>query len=444
MNAGPADDEPSCSAQAPVHPDKRLRILLSAYACEPDRGSEPGVGWHWMRALLQQGHELVVLTRANNQERIEQACARQGLPLGERLHFLYHDLAPWVLRLKKRGLIGTQMYYAAWQRGTLAIARQAHQRHAFDLCHHLTFGVWRQPSPLHRLGVPFMFGPVGGGEEPPWSLVPSLGRRDRLHEHARHWLNRVATWSPDVQQCLRDSARVLAKTPQTAAWIARAGGQADNLLEIGIDSAVAVQRPRAPGPQGASLRCLYAGRLIGLKGVHLAIQACEQAVRAGTDVHFTIVGKGPEKPRLERLAASSALAGRIRWVDWLDRESLFREYAAHDVLLFPSLHDSSGNVVLESFSLGLPVVCLDLGGPGVMVDGSNGMAIPAPEGTREEDAARGLAQALQRLAADPLLLERLAEGALATARSMSWQAMVAQAYAPLIAALPTPLSAHRA
>lgn len=415
----------------------RAKVLLSAYACEPDRGSEPGVGWNWMLALLQRGFEVWVLTRANNRPVIEEACERLGLPLGTRLHFVYHDLPAWVLELKRRGWLGTQLYYELWQRSALAVARQAHGQQRFDLCHHLTFGVWRHASVLHRLGVPFVFGPVGGGEEPPWTLVRTLPLGDRLAEHARHAVNAVAAAWPGVRRCLQASTLVLAKTPETARWIARAGAASRPLLEIGIDCTTVPEPPRR-APR-AGLRCLFAGRLVGLKGVHLAVRACADLARRGVDIELTIVGKGPQRERLVSLAHDMGLGSRVRFVDWLDRAALFAEYAAHDVLVFPSLHDSSGNVVLEAFSQGLPVVCLSRGGPGVMVDGSNGIAVPAPDSATGEQVCVGLADALQRLAADPVLRASMSAAALATARRMTWAAAVEAVYtAPgiLPAALP--------
>ena len=76
------------------------RILLSAYACEPGKGSEPAVGWMWAMELAAAGHEVWVITRAANRAAIEselQQRERTGL------HFEYYDLTPWVLRWKRAG-----------------------------------------------------------------------------------------------------------------------------------------------------------------------------------------------------------------------------------------------------------------------------------------------------------------------------------------------------
>jgi short-subunit dehydrogenase len=70
-----------------------MRILLSAYACEPGRGSEPGVGWHWATELARLGHEVAVITRSNNRpvNRIRHWRSRQSAACD----FYYYDLPSW-------------------------------------------------------------------------------------------------------------------------------------------------------------------------------------------------------------------------------------------------------------------------------------------------------------------------------------------------------------
>ena len=50
---------------------KKLKILLSAYACEPNKGSEPEVGWQWALNLSEEGHDVYVITRTNNRRNID-------------------------------------------------------------------------------------------------------------------------------------------------------------------------------------------------------------------------------------------------------------------------------------------------------------------------------------------------------------------------------------
>src|SRR5437660_12518213 len=92
---------------------KKLKVLISAYACEPNKGSEPEVGWQWALQMAR-FHDVTVLTRANNQPTIEPELARlegkQPLP-----RFVYHDRGPSLLEFK-RLFKAVTIYYLLWQR----------------------------------------------------------------------------------------------------------------------------------------------------------------------------------------------------------------------------------------------------------------------------------------------------------------------------------------
>lgn len=403
--------------------ENHLRILLSAYACEPDRGSEPGVGWNWALALVRRGHEVWVLTRANNKTAIEKAVAKLSTVDRQRLSFIYYDLPTWAAFWKKGGR-GVQLYYGLWQRNILQVAKAEHAAISFDLVHHLTFGVWRQPTQLYKLGIPVIFGPVGGGETAPQSLVRTLPFASRVWEIVRDMANRVGTLNPGLRACLKETRWIVAKTSETAGWLKRAGAISTTSFEIGIDAMRL--HPRQDQNPTASIKCLYAGRLIGLKGIHLAIAAVAKARAANSDISLTIVGQGPMRERLEELANQLGISCSIKFVAWLDQAALFEQYRQHDVLLFPSLHDSSGNVILEAFAHALPAVCLNLGGPGEMVDESTGIVVE-PTG----DPVAGLAKGLQQLAADCERRQRLGSNAREKAIDTTWDNVVAKLYRPV-------------
>src|SRR5579863_8818497 len=140
----------------------RVKLLVSAYACEPGKGSEPGVGWNWVQALVRRGYHVQVITRSNNREAIENDSTWRR----EELAFHYYDLPGWMRRWK-RWPGGIYLYYLLWQIGALRVARRLHAAERFDRVHHVTFASYRQPSFMGRLGIPFIFGPVGGGETTP-------------------------------------------------------------------------------------------------------------------------------------------------------------------------------------------------------------------------------------------------------------------------------------
>jgi glycosyltransferase involved in cell wall biosynthesis len=117
----------------------------------------------------------------------------------------------------------------------------------------------------------------------------------------------------------------------------------------------------------------------------------------------------------------------VEWRGQLARAELIKLYSGNTALVFPSLHDSSGNVVMEALSQGLPVICLDLGGPGALLPDNCGIKIAARERT-EEQVVSALAEAMKRVANDSELRSEFAANALAEARRQTWESVVSRAY----------------
>ncbi|MBV9202531.1 MAG: glycosyltransferase [Alphaproteobacteria bacterium] len=145
---------------------------------------------------------------------------------------------------------------------------------------------------------------------------------------------------------------------------------------------------------------LALGRLHPNKGFDLLLEA----LAATREVSLWIAGEGPLRERLERLANHLGIAGRVRFLGW--REDVPRLLATADLLVCPSLHEPLGNVVIEAWSAGLPVVATASDGPASLIeDGESGILVPLP-------GARGggppaLARAIERVCADPGLRARL-------------------------------------
>jgi len=133
------------------------------------------------------------------------------------------------------------------------------------------------------------------------------------------------------------------------------------------------------------------------------------------------LGKGPFEPVLRKLAAATGVGHSIRWVGQMPQQELFALYQTTHCFLFPSLHDSSGNVVLEAQVHGLPVICLDLGGPATLVTPDTAIVV-ATRGRDEAGVVQGLANALGKLAGDEDKRMAMARAAIAHAgSSMSWE-----------------------
>jgi glycosyltransferase involved in cell wall biosynthesis len=130
------------------------------------------------------------------------------------------------------------------------------------------------------------------------------------------------------------------------------------------------------GPSGNTV--LWVGRLDPWKRPGLLVEALTHAPEA----HAVFLGRGPEKERLERRAAELGVAGRVRWIDHADEETLLELYAQTRIVAVTAAGEDLGYVPLEAFLSGKPVLTTeDAGGPLEFVrDGETGLVVaPRPE-----------------------------------------------------------------
>lgn len=381
---------------------KSIKILVSAYACRPNQGSEPGVGWNTTRELLKY-HQVWVLTRADNRPTIEAELAKNPIP---GLQIVYYDLPPWA-RWWHKGLRGVQFHYYLWQIGAYYKALKLHNEVNFDLVHHVTYVKYWSPSFLSLLPVPFIWGPVGGGESAPKAFWQDFSLRGKAYEALRDGARWLGEKDPFVRLTAQRSAAIQSTTNDTAKRIYALGIKTPVQLysETALDSAEITQLAERVLPDNSMIRFISMGRLLHWKGFHLGLRAFAQA-DLPEDAEYWVLGEGPEKPRLEALVADLGIERQVKFWNRLPRAETLEKLGESVALVHPSLHDSGGWVCLESMAMGRPVLCLDLGGPAVQVTSETGFKILAHN---PEQTVRDLAEAMTLLAKDPQLRDRLGQ-----------------------------------
>src|SRR4051812_43634499 len=173
-----------------------MKVLVSAKACNPHLGSESYVGWAAVQCLARD-HEFWVLTSLRNQPDLEKL--RAAGQVSDRVHFVYAGSFKEWHPNRLRAHLQSWKEYVDFSKEILPIARELHQQVRFDVAHHLTLTSWRVPSPLWKLGVPFVFGPVGGNERLPWQFLSMLSPAAAGFELARKVSNLTSRLSRGVQ-----------------------------------------------------------------------------------------------------------------------------------------------------------------------------------------------------------------------------------------------------
>jgi len=381
-----------------------MKVLVSAYACEPETGSEPAVGWNCVQQIAR-FHEVWVVTRVKNRHSVAQALAKKPLP---NVHWIFVDLPHWA-RFWKKGQRGVHLYYCLWQFLTYRIARRLHQKIGFDLVHHVTFVNYWMPSFLALLPVPFVWGPVGGGESAPCAFWSLFSVRGKMYEMLRGISRKIGELNPIVRLTARRAACAFSTTRETEKRLRSLGCREVQVYsQVGLPTEEVIQLLRLPFREEPPFRLLSGGRLIHWKGFELGIKAFSQFQRQFPTSEYWLFGDGPERRRLEKLAKKLNIAEKVTFWGNVSRSELFQKLAECDVLLHPSLHDSGGYIILEAMAAGRPPVCLDLGGPGVLVTLETGIKIPA---VCPEQVVRDLAEALCRLANNPIFRAGLGHAA---------------------------------
>ncbi|MFM7448549.1 MAG: glycosyltransferase family 4 protein [Leptolyngbyaceae cyanobacterium] len=396
-----------------------MKVLLSAYACEPNRGSEPAIGWNNAKAIAQY-HTVWVFTSQCYQAAIEAELTRNPIP---NLHFVYLDPFGWVYDWSQEGKRphwDAHLHYYLWQIWAYFVARSLHQTIGFDLVHHVSYVKYCHPSFLALLPIPLIWGPVGGGESAPEIFWSDFSFRGKSYEIARSLVRWIGEHDPFVRLTARKSCFIWATTQDTANRLQdlAVGKEVQILAESGILETEISQLTESTSFNCSPARFISMARLLHWKGLHIGIRAFAQAKL--DDAEYWILGDGPERERLQRLAEELGVDHQIKFWSKLPRDQALDKLNQCLALVHPSLHDSGGWVCLEAMAAGCPVICLDLGGPAEQVTAETGFKIPA---ISPEQSVEGVAKAMQQLAYDPNLREKMGQaGQKRVKNQYTWEA----------------------
>ena len=390
---------------------KRPRVLASAYACSPSAtlslGLYPGEAtstWSHLKQL-NRFYQLWVITRARNRPGIEQARGNGEVP---GIEFHYVDLS-W-LSFLEWAEFSKRIYYLLWQGKAFLLARRLHRQVRFDVAHHLSFHNDWIPSFIGAfLPVPFIWGPLGGGQRTPKGFEREYTLAGRVAEMARTLAQWVARLDPFVRYgCLKRARAILVCNQETAEKIPQRWRQKVHYFPVnGIIEAYLNPAP-GKGPPNGPFRILIAGRLHRLKGVGLALKGFASFAEKCSDTELIIVGEGPEQERLQKLAGALRVQEKVQFRPWMSQWDLVLEMRSFHVFVFPSFRDGGGAVVVQAMAAGIPVICLDTAGPRMHVTDKCGIKIPL---TNPEAFVVEMAQALERLYRDSALRSKMGEAA---------------------------------
>jgi len=385
-----------------------MKVLVSAIACNPVQGSESQVGWNAVK-LLAHEHEVWVITHIRNKAEIEQAVREDKVP--GNLHFSYHGQALEWHRNRMLARLQSWNECRCWSNGLLALALDMHGSVGFDLAHHVTISAWRIPSPLWRLPVPFIWGPVGGAGEFPPSLLSHLSPASIVFELLRFMANRWGQQSRELQNCLRYSFRIVASNSETAAFFKALGADPQRLRilpPVWFEPETVLKLGSAPSSSKTSgpLHLFGGGNMIGSKGAIFALMAARLLKERGIPFHYLLGGTGPETPYLKKKIRQWNLSDCVDYHDNLQGEDYIRALQSSHIYLLPSFRENAGITMMEAMLARAVPVIVHASAQGEIVTDTCGFRIPVAEAS---EMAAGLADAIEKLDRDRALLAQMGD-----------------------------------
>ncbi len=366
--------------------DKQPRVLLIAESANPSFTSVPLVGWSMAEALLRctDGH-LVTQIRNND------AILSTGLvskddftPIDS--EFIARKVYALNSVLRKIGLgwtattalVSISYYYfeyLAWKQ-----FGQALRDGEYDLVHRITPLSPSIASPYFakkcaKLGIPFVIGPLNGGV--PWPKgYRSVQRREGEWLSYARGLYKLL---PGYRATRKHASAII-----TGSWTTR--DQLPNKMQKKcayiVENAIDPRRFGTPEPRPTTrpLRAAFIGRLVPCKSVDIVLDAAAQLLKDG-ELIIDIFGTGPETKPLQDQCDRLGISGKVHFHGWINHADLQEQLTHCDMLVFPSIRDFGGGVVLEAMAMGLIPVVIDYAGPGELVTKETGFRVPV--GSRE-------------------------------------------------------------
>ena len=310
----------------------KLKIFVSAYACEPNLGSEIGVGWNWVLQMSQY-FELWVLTRQSNKATIEAWLDKN--PSHTNIHFVYFDL-PYYLRFWKKGMRGVRLYYNIWQWCTNRIVKKTMQTHDITLFHHLTYGnsLWSVSN--YGKQQFFVWGPIGGTETIASDYSRHYNLKGRIIESLRRLVVSSLKFNLGYKNRCKHANLILCKTET----------QKNNIPLTHRDKAILFTDVAVTNfnietytqtTQPDLVTYIVVGKLDPWRGFDFLIEAFAKAVTENNSIRLQIVGDGMDKHRLSKLIQLRGMSDYINLVGTVSMDSYKQLMHEADVVLNPCL-----------------------------------------------------------------------------------------------------------
>jgi glycosyltransferase involved in cell wall biosynthesis len=370
-----------------------MKIIISAYSCDPTLGSEPGNGWNRAVSNALKGHNVVCFT-TYSVEKEKIIAERIKLLKLETLRMEYIFMPDWINKLYKYEP-GMYFHYIVWQHNAYLKAKQLMKKEHFDLVHHVTLGSIHMGSELYKLNLPMVYGPLGGGQYAPESFKNYMydGWKSEVR---RKWMRKLMKLYPSVGGAIKNASIVLTTNQETFDVAMKFKPKkiqlfADTTLPDNFFENVLPKKEHKKD----ELKIFWIGRIYAFKGLNVVMEALS---KVKIPFKLNIVGHGPYCDYIPRWIKQYNLEGKVDFKGKVPWEQVKEAYLENDVFMYCSLRDSSAVQFVEAMALGLPIITLDMHGSRTLVPDGAGIRVKV---TDPDTTTTKLAEAVEYMYHNP-------------------------------------------
>lgn len=397
------------------------RILVSAYAVSPIRGSENAVGWEITTRLGQYFDITVLMCELSPSNipyfnEISDYLKANGniknvhfipvkMPMRSKKYTKLHDSGFWP---------AYYWGYKCWQKEAYRIAKDLNNKKRFEMAYHLNMIGFREPGYLWKLDIPFIWGPTNGFHSIPFSFLRGFKVKDLILQVIKHIANEVQIkLSLRAKKAAKKAKLVYCVDKKAMEIMNKWGANTELLSETGLSILHnGIQDRSFDGKR--CLNLVWSGMITPGKALHILIEALIRIKEI--NFHLTIVGNGPLMEQMKILA--KPVSEKITWIGWVEKEQAVNIVKEADLLIHTSLKEGTPHSILEALSTGIPVICHDTCGMGLVVNNSNGFKIPY---LNYKTSINYLATLLNKIVSDPEILNVRFQTLWETIEELTWE-----------------------
>lgn len=382
---------------------RRLNVLINAYAVSPAKGSEPGMGWNWI-INISKTCNIIVITESEFKDKIEFSLKSNDFGKNIKVHYI--GVSEKVRKMCwNQGDWRFYFYYRIWQKKAYKKALEIIHDEKIDLIHQLNMIGYREPGLMWKIDhIPVVWGPVGGFGKIPMAFVKTFKTKDAIHQLFKNLINKYQVYLPYISKAINNFNAIIACNSDAQKALSLFRNDNVNIInEAGTFIEQDLNSEKWDNPQ---LKIIWIGRNIPSKSLDIAIEVMQ--LLKDFNIQLQIVGVNGESKEFPN----------IIYKPWIPHQEVQQILSESHLLLFTSLYEATGTVVLESISKGIPVLCHNTCGQGDVIDNTCGVKIELLD---RNYSVISFKNEIINLFHDRAKLESLSKGALQKAKVLTWE-----------------------